>query len=105
MATTPEGRVKAKVRKYLSEIGAWFFMPVSNGMGAHGIPDVVACYRGRFIGIECKAPGKRGNTSELQKRQLKAISDADGFSLVVDDVSQLVSFISESFGEPHADQT
>ena len=64
-------------------------MPVSNGMGAHGIPDLICCWHGAFIGVECKAPGKRGNVSELQKMQLAGIQSAGGIAVVVDDVSQL----------------
>jgi hypothetical protein len=87
---TPEGRVKAAVKKFLKDRGIWFFCPVSNGMGVHGIPDFICCWRGQFIGVETKAPGKRGNVSEMQKHQLEEIARAGGLSLVVDDVSQLV---------------
>lgn len=86
---TPEGRVKAAVKKYLDAQGVWHFSPVSNGMGRHGIPDIIACWRGRFIAIECKAPGKRANTSALQDREIAAIRTAGGVALVVDDVEQL----------------
>jgi hypothetical protein len=89
MATTPEGRVKAKVKEYLKARGIWWFMPVSNGMGSHGIPDIIAIIDGRFVGIECKAPGKRNNTSELQKTQIAAINAAGGLAIVIDDPEQL----------------
>lgn len=80
---TPEGAVKAAVKKILVSYGAWFFMPVSNGMGRHGIPDFIACLEGCFIAVECKA-GK-GKTTALQDRELAAINNAGGFSLVVTD--------------------
>jgi len=89
MATTPEGRVKTKVRAWLKSHGYWFFQPVSNGMGAHGIPDFICCFQGKFVGIECKAPGKRSNTSALQDQQIAAIQAAGGMAVVVDDVGQL----------------
>lgn len=89
MATTPEGVVKKRVKEYLDSIGAWYYLPVSNGMGRHGIPDVIACINGRFFGIECKAPGKRENTSALQDRELEGIAKAKGVALVVDRVEQL----------------
>lgn len=89
MATTPEGKVKASVKAYLKEIGAWHFLPVSNGMGRHGIPDVICCLQGRFVAVECKAPGKRGNTSALQDRELAGITAAGGVAVVVDNVEQL----------------
>lgn len=89
MAQTPEGRVKAAVKKYLQEIGAWYFMPVQNGMGVTGVPDFIACIDGQFVGIECKAPGKINNTSTNQKIQLDGIHAAGGLALVVDDAQVL----------------
>ena len=86
---TPEGKVKEACKKYLKSIGAWYFMPVSNGMGQVGIPDIIVCYNGLFIAIETKAPGKRANVTENQKRVMQAISTADGFAWVVDDPADL----------------
>ena len=89
MANTPEGRVKADIKKWLKARGIWFFMPVGNGMGVVGIPDFICCAKGEFLAIEAKAPGKRGNTTPNQQRVLFEISAAGGISLVVDDASQL----------------
>jgi Holliday junction resolvase len=80
---TPEGRVKAAVKKILETSNVYFFMPVSNGMGRHGIPDVVACYKGHLLGIECKAKG--GKTTALQERELQRIRDAGGTALVINE--------------------
>lgn len=86
---TPEAAVKAAVKKLLKERGIWHFMPVSNGMGQMGIPDVICCNQGRFLAVECKAPGKRGNTTPLQDHQLRQIHKSGGSAIVVDDVRQL----------------
>ncbi len=83
MAKTPEGRVKDEVKKVLDELDAWWFMPVSNGMGRVGIPDFIACIEGKFVGIECKAPGKINNLSPNQQRELAGIDKASGFWVVV----------------------
>lgn len=80
---TPEGKVKAAVKRLLEEKGVYYFMPVSNGMGRHGIPDVICCANGYFMGIECKA-GK-GKTTALQERELERIRYAGGEALVVTD--------------------
>jgi hypothetical protein len=42
---TPEGKVKKAVKEYLQSIGAWYYMPVTNGMGRVGCPDILVCYR------------------------------------------------------------
>lgn len=99
MASTPEGKVKEACKKYLKSIGAWFFMPVSNGMGQVGIPDIICCYKGKFIAIETKAPGKRANTTPNQDRVIEAIKGADGLAIVVDNVEQLAQCVRASFGE------
>lgn len=89
MAKTPEGRVKDACKAFFKEIGAYFYMPVSNGMGRVGAPDFMVCWRGKFFGIETKAPGKAGNTTPNQDRELREIRDAGGEAYVVDDVAQL----------------
>lgn len=89
MAMTPEGRVKKAVKDYLSHLGAWYYMPVSNGMGRVGCPDIIACYQGQFIAIETKAPGKRKAVTPNQQREIDGITHANGLALVVDDVEQL----------------
>lgn len=89
MATTPEGKVKEACKRFLKARGAWYFMPVSNGMGQVGIPDIIACYKGLFVAIETKAPGKKGNVTPNQERAIKSIQEAGGFAFVVDDPSDL----------------
>jgi len=83
MAKTPEGAVKAAVKKLLDEMGIYHFSPVQNGMGRAGIPDIIGCFRGRFLGIECKA-GK-GKTTALQDLELEKIRQAKGFAYVVNE--------------------
>lgn len=97
MAMTPEARVKAACKKVLKDRGIWFYMPVQNGMGNVGIPDFMCCWNGRMLGVETKAPGKRNNTTENQKRVLNAISEHGGLAVVVDDVSQLVEVLDGGY--------
>ena len=83
MALTPEKKVKNKVVALLKERGAYYFFPASYGMGRSGVPDVVACHCGRFIGIECKA--RKNTTTMLQDRELAAIEQAGGLPLVINE--------------------
>jgi hypothetical protein len=83
MASTPEGRVKELVRHVLLSHGAYYFMPVSNGMGSHGVPDFMVCAHGRLIGIETKA-GKKLPT-DLQMSNLRQIDKAGGIALVINE--------------------
>ena len=85
MSRTPEGKVKDKVVGILKTAGAYYFFPATGGFGRSGVPDIVACYRGQFIGIECKA-GK-GVLTPLQRLELHKIAAAHGLALVVDETS------------------
>lgn len=81
MASTPEKKVKDRVVAMLQAAGAYYFFPATHGYGRSGVPDIVACLKGQFIGIECKA-GK-GTTTALQDRELKRIREAGGVALVI----------------------
>jgi hypothetical protein len=83
--TTPEAKVKAKVRVILKELGAYYTMPVTGGFGTSGAPDFLVCLDGRFVGIECKA-GK-GKTTALQDKNLEGITKAGGLALVVNEIN------------------
>lgn len=99
MAATPEGRVKARVKKWLDDRGVYYYMPMQNGYGRVGIPDFICCVpwlNGRLVAIETKAPGKRNNTTPNQRREIKSINQAGGFALVVDDVAQLAILLPDN---------
>lgn len=93
MAQTPEAKVKAQVIKQLKELGAYYFSPVTGGYGRSGVPDLVACINGRFVGIECKAA--KGVTTALQDKNLAAIKESGGVALVIneDNVVSLTAII------------
>lgn len=85
---TPEGRVKAKVKKALKALGreCWMFMPVQTGFGAPAL-DYLLSVRGRFVAIETKAPGK--HLTPLQETTKAAIEAAGGIVLIVWDEDTL----------------
>ena len=83
MAATPESKVKLKLRKYLTQLGIYHFMPAANGFGRAGIPDIIGCFNGQFVAFECKA-GK-GKTTALQERELANIQGAKGWAFVINE--------------------
>ena len=82
---TPEAKVKAKVRKLLQEVGAYYAMPLTGGYGNSGVPDFLICKDGKFYGIECKANG--GKPTALQLKHLDDIRKAGGIALIVDETN------------------
>jgi Holliday junction resolvase len=83
VAQTPEKKVKNKVVEILKAHGAYYFFPATFGMGRSGVPDIVCCYKGSFLAIECKA-GK-GKTTPLQDREIEAIGAAGGMAMIVNE--------------------
>lgn len=84
MADTPEKKVKRKIVAILKEYNAYYFYPVTGGFGASGVPDVVACVNGHFVGIEAKADLKKNKPTALQEKNLREIKGAGGTALVID---------------------
>jgi hypothetical protein len=84
VATTPEGKVKAKVNAALKALrhDCYRFMPVQSGYGAQTL-DYLLCIKGNFVAIETKAPGKK--LTPLQEGTKAAIEQAGGFVFVVYD--------------------
>lgn len=95
--STPEAAVKAKVKALLKKYGAYYFMPATHGYGTSGVPDIVACWRGQFIGIECKA-GK-GKPTMLQLKNLRDIEKQGGAAILVDETG--IDKLSALFGTWH----
>ena len=85
---TPEGKVKKKLIDFLKSLGSdcFYYMPVQNGMGQSGIPDIMAIIKGVPFAFECKATPKQHPTV-LQAYALDRIHKARGFAWVVDNES------------------
>lgn len=83
MASTPEGKVKARVKATLDEYGVYHFSPATGGYGRSGVPDIVCCYKGYFLAFECKA-GKN-TTTALQDREIRRIQNAGGLVWVINE--------------------
>jgi hypothetical protein len=109
MSMTPEGRVKHAVKKILSSVRCWWFMPVQNGMGRVGIPDFICCIPvtirpedvgrtlGVFFAIETKAPGKSATLTPNQRREIESIQAATGLAEVIEN-PQLVELMLRNIG-------
>ena len=83
---TPEGRIKAQVKKLLGEHGAYYHMPVQNGMGAPSL-DFICCHRGCYFGIETKAGNKK--PTPRQENTMNQIRLAGGLAFLVNEVEGL----------------
>ncbi len=109
---TPEGKVKSAIMKWLHSKGflkmgtgpkTWpapplgcYYMPVSNGMGIHGIPDFICVYQGKALFIEAKKPGAvESGLTPNQINRHEEIRTAGGFVVTVDSVEMLDELFEE----------
>lgn len=84
--STPEGAVKDKVKKLFNKYGAYYHMPVQNGMGAPTL-DFIACVLGYFFAVETKAPGK--HPTPRQQVTMAEMQLSGGFVFVVSCTAEL----------------
>ena len=88
-----ESELIKKISDYLKSIPDLFFWKEHGGMyGTAGIPDIIICYRGRFIGLECKV-GKNKPTM-LQSLTIRRILQAGGYAMIVRTVEEVKQLIS-----------
>jgi hypothetical protein len=83
---TPEGQLKKQVKHFLTECGAYFFMPVQTGYGRTTV-DFLCCIGGRFVAIETKAKGK--TPTPLQLIVLGQIREAGGVAFWTDNIEKV----------------
>ncbi len=74
----PAGHPKHK--KEVPQTG-WYFKHWAGPFSVVGIPDIIGCVKGRFIGIEVKA--EDGHPSPLQIRTVDLINAVGGFAIIV----------------------
>ena len=92
--TTPEKKVKDQVVRLLKKWDVYYFFPATHGYGRSGVPDIICCYNGKFLAIECKAKGNKSTT--LQLKEQAAIRAAGGTSIVIkEDNIELVRVVLE----------
>jgi Holliday junction resolvase len=85
-----EKHIQKKIIEYLRRQGA-YVVKVSLANRA-GVPDILACYHGRFLGLEVKAC--RGRSTPLQCYNLKGILSAGGSGAIVHSLDDVKIFIA-----------
>lgn len=81
MALTPEGKVKAKLKRELTACGAFNYWPVPSGYGQQMV-DCIAVWKSCPYFIECKREGETKPTPR-QAAIMRAIRKAGALTYVV----------------------
>lgn len=76
-----EKNFENKIKSYLESKNSWFVKFFANSFTKVGIPDILACVNGYFVGIEVKA--SNGRPSELQIWNREKIRQAGGISIIL----------------------
>ncbi|MEA0565134.1 VRR-NUC domain-containing protein [Lysinibacillus irui] len=75
-----EKTIENQIKKWLEINGHWWMKVHGDMFQKSGVPDILACINGKFVGIEVKRPG--GVVSELQKYNIEKIQAAGGVAFV-----------------------
>ena len=94
--TTPESKLKRSLKNILNDRGAYWCAVAEGAYAKPGDPDIIVCYKGKFIGIEAKT--YEGSQSQWQKLRERMITKAGGIYLIVrspEDVIRMLDAIDE----------
>lgn len=78
-----EKKIENEIKKILHKRGAYHVKIHGNSFMKTGIPDILACYKGVFLGIEVKDVGKK--PSAAQVIHIENINKAGGVAFYTDD--------------------
>lgn len=79
--------IENQIKKWLEKQGYWWMKVHGDMFQKSGVPDILACINGRFVGIEVKRPG--GRLTELQKYNIEKIKAAGGVAFVATSVHEV----------------
>lgn len=99
----PESRLSRQIMAELRARGAFVFKVWGSEHMMAGLPDIVGCYRGRFVAVETKMPGGRVSTRQLYV--LDKIRRAGGIAVVAQSVSEAMVVLDEVVTPGRASQT
>ena len=89
-----EADIVKAIQSYLKTLKDCFFWKEHGGMsGTAGIPDIICCYRGKFVSFEVKT--ESGKTTPLQESAIRKIQACGGIAVVVRSVDEVKSVIAK----------
>lgn len=92
-----ESNIVKGIQRYLKTVPECFFWKEHGGMyGTAGIPDIICCYRGLFIGLEVKT--KTGQLTKLQEVMIRRIREAGGRAYKVTSVDDVKTIFENMEG-------
>ena len=93
MIMRSEQAIQSDILKYLKSVGAYTIKVAAATKS--GVPDIICCYKSRFIAIEVKRPETKTKVSPLQLANIIKIEEAQGSALVAWDKEMVKTFIED----------
>lgn len=84
-----EKDIENKIKRWLSSKGIYHFKVHGSSFMPPGIPDIIACVNGMFVGIEVKNAGLKRNQSEQQKIHEELIIKSGGRYILADSLENV----------------
>lgn len=98
-----EGTVQTDIHKHLDTLDQCYHLNAHGGaFTGMGVPDILACYRGIFLGLEVKK--KTTKATKNQETQMRLINKAAGIALVVRSVADVKAVIKRIDKELDTDE-
>jgi hypothetical protein len=96
MGRQAESKLSQNIQKMIRSRGGYCYKVWANALTPAGIPDIVCCYYGLFLGFETKTP--LGQLSKIQVQTHKKMSESGAFIFVprsVQDASDALDEVDE----------
>lgn len=94
-----EAKLSRKIMNALRLEGHFCFKVHGSEFMMAGLPDIIVCAEGLFIGLETKLPSTRGNVSPRQVYVHSLINAAEGTALVVCSVDEALEAVRKVVGD------
>lgn len=100
MGTQPESKLQRKIQDAIKLKGYFVFKVHGSEFMMAGLPDLIVCADGYFIGLEVKLPSTRSNTSARQDYVHGLITQAGGKAAVVCSPQEALDVIDATLRVP-----
>ena len=89
-----EKTITNQILKHLKSLPECFAFKEHGGLyGTSGIPDIIVCYKGKFVAFEVKT--ENGKLSKLQEVTIKKIQLAQGLAFKVTSLDEVKTILKE----------
>ena len=89
-----EKTITNQILKYLKSEPECFAFKEHGGLyGVSGLPDIICCYKGKFMAFEVKTT--QGRLSKLQEITIKRINESGGMAFKVTSLQEVKDILKE----------